>query len=187
MNVLVACEFTGTVRDAFAASGHYAVSCDLTPSEKPGNHYVGDVRNILDEGWDLLIAHPPCTYLCNSGIGWLKRKGRMEKMLDAVDFFNALLYAPVERICIENPIMHRYALELLCPPTQKLHPSAFGHDEAKEIWFWLRNLPELVSGAEISDVKHRLRDMSPRKDRGRERSRFFPGVAAAMARQWGNL
>jgi len=114
MKVLIACEFSGIVRDAFAKKGHDAWSCDLLPTEIPGNHIQGDVCDILDDGWDMMIAHPPCTYLANSGVRWLhERPERWEKLKEAADFFRTLLNAPIERICIENPIPHKYAIYLI--------------------------------------------------------------------------
>ena len=197
MNVLVACEFSGIVRDAFIARGHDAWSCDLLPTEKEGPHILGDVRRILGTQWDIMIAHPPCTYLANSGVSWLYRQeGRWEKLKEGAEFFRALLYAPIRRVAVENPIPHKYAVKLIGRKYDQLvQPYMFGHPERKATCFWLRGLPPLV---ETNNVKEemmklpknqaqRIHYMPPSKDRGKERSRTFPGIAEAMAKQWGNL
>lgn len=198
--VLVACEFSGVVREAFKARGHDAWSCDLLPTEIPGQHIQGDVLAWLDKGWDLLIAHPPCTYLTNAGVRWLhdhvtSRNGnrplvygaaRREAMKDAAIFFNALGNAPVEQICIENPVPHKYATALIGPFNQLIQPWMFGHGETKATCLWLKNLPPLMSTALMQGREARIHMMSPSKDRGKERSRTYPGIAAAMAEQWGS-
>lgn len=147
MKVLIACEFSGRVRDAFIAKGHDALSCDIIETEVAGPHYMGDVRDILySRDWDLIIAHPPCTYLALSGVQWLKSKeGRWQKMLDAVDFFNMFLDHPCPKVCIENPIMHNYAKQRLLVPdySQKTQPYFHGHTERKSTCFWLKGLPLL--------------------------------------------
>ena len=156
MKVLVACEFSGVVRDAFIERGHDAVSCDLIQSERHGPHIVGDVSNHLGDGWDLLIAHPPCTYLANSGVSWLVRGGvvnrtRWELMVSAARFFQKLWLCDIERVCIENPVMHKHAKHAAgiayCYDTseykQIIHPWMFGHPESKATCLWLRNLPKL--------------------------------------------
>lgn len=190
MKVLVACEFSGTVRDAFAALGHDAWSCDLIPSEKPGNHVVGDARELLaDPSWDLLIAHPPCTHLSVSGARWFKDKG--EEQEAALAFFLAFLNAPIPQIAVENPVS--VAATRICPPTQVVHPYWFGDPEQKTTCWWLKALPPLVPTdycearmAKLPDrERRRVFHMPPSADRGRERSRSFPGMARAMAEQWG--
>lgn len=133
MRVLVACEFSGAVRDAFIALGHVAMSCDLLPTEMSGPHYEGDVRDVLGDGWDLMVAHPPCTYLTNSGVRWLHTKpGRWEQMREGAEFFRELLNAPIPRVAVENPIMHGYAREIVGRRAdQVIHPWQFGHLESK--------------------------------------------------------
>lgn len=199
MRVLVACEYSGIVRRAFAAAGHDAWSCDLLPSEDRSNrHIVGDARAILNDGWDLLIvAHPPCTRLCNSGVRWLSAPppGRsvadMQAELEAgADLFSAFWNAPIERVCVENPVMHRHAKALIrnyAEPAQSVQPWQFGHGEVKRTCFWLRNLPPLVPTDVVEGRQARVHRMPPGPDRWKERSRFFPGIAAAMANQWGHL
>lgn len=199
LRVLVACEFSGTVRRAFANRGHDAWSCDFLPAEDRSNkHIVGDARDILNDGWDLLmVAHPPCTRLCNSGVRWLSAPppGRtLEDMwaeLDqAADLFSAFWNAPIERICIENPVMHRHAkarIRNFKDFAQTVQPWQFGHGETKRTCFWLKNLPPLVPTNVVDGREQRVARMSPGPDRWRERSRFYPGIAAAMADQWGGL
>lgn len=197
--VLVACEFSGTVRRAFAARGHEAWSCDLLPAEDGSNrHIVGDARDLLGEGWDLLmVAHPPCTRLCNSGVRWLsvpprgRTRGEMLADLEAgAALFSAFWNAPIERICIENPVMHRHAKALIVnyrEPSQSVQPWQFGHGEVKRTCFWLKNLPTLTATDIVAGREARVHRMPPGPDRGKERSRFFAGIATAMAEQWGGL
>lgn len=197
MRVLVACEFSGIVRRAFAMRGHDAWSCDLLPAEDRSNkHIIGDAREILDDGWDLLmVAHPPCTRLCNSGVRWLTAppKGRALADLwrdldDAAALFSAFWNAPIERVCIENPVMHRHAKERIenyREFAQSIQPWQFGHGETKRTCLWLRNLPTLVPTNIVDGRIARVHRMSPGPDRWRERSRFFVGIADAMADQWG--
>lgn len=189
MKVLIACEFSGTVRDAFAARGHDAWSCDLLPTESAGQHYVGDVRDILHDGWDLMIGHPPCTYLANSGVQWLyRREGRWEQMREGAEFFRMLLNAPIPRIAIENPIMHKYAKEIIgAPPTQTVQPWMFGHGESKATCLWLKNLPALTPTNIVSEREQRIWKLPPSTDRWKLRSVTYAGIADAMAEQWGNL
>lgn len=203
MRVLIACEFSGIVRDAFAALGHNAWSCDLLPSEKPGNHIQGDIfRHALQQQWDLLIAHPPCTYLCNSGVRWLAPGGvlnreRHAQMTAAADFFAKLLAADIPRVCVENPIMHKYARNYLqetwrvtrhnAKPNQIIQPWMFGHNETKATRLWLKNLPDLVPTNIVSGRTPRVHHASPGPERWKERSRTLPGIAKAMAEQWGRL
>ena len=193
MRVLVACEFSGIVRDAFIAAGHDAVSCDLLPSERPGPHIVGDARVIATPAgrWDLLIAHPPCTYLANSGVRWLyggkgtvRDESRWRRMEDAAILFRTLLdHAPIPMVAVENPIMHRHAG--LPKPTQIIQPWQFGHPETKATGLWLRGLPPLVPTDVVDGRTPRVHYASPGPDRWKERSRTLPGIAAAMAEQWG--
>lgn len=198
LRVLVACEFSGVVRRAFAARGHDAWSCDLLPAEDRSNkHIVGDARDLLHDGWDLLlVAHPPCTRLCNSGVRWLsapprgRTRAEVWAELDAAaDLFAAFLHAPIDRISIENPVMHRHAKARIRgyqPFAQSIQPWQFGHGESKRTCLWLKNLPPLKP-TRIVDGRHaRVHRMPPSPDRWRERSRFFPGIAAAMAEQWGD-
>lgn len=197
MRVLIACEFSGTVRNAFLARGHDAWSCDLRPAEDRTNrHIVGDARDILNDGWDLLmVAHPPCTRLCNSGVRWLTKPpagrtlGEMwSDLTEAAELFSTFWNAPIERVCIENPVMHRHAKERISgyePFAQSVQPWQFGDPETKRTCFWLKNLPPLKP-TKIVDVRTpRVWRMPPGPDRQRERSRFFPGIASAMADQWG--
>lgn len=184
MRVLVACEFSGTVRDAFTRAGHYAVSCDLLPSETPGPHHQGDVRDILDMGygsrWDLLIAHPPCTHLAVSGARWFKDK--REEQAEALEFVRLLLDAPVSRIALENPVS--IISSRIRKPDQIIQPWQFGHGETKATCLWLKGLPPLVPTDIVEGRQARVHRMPPGPDRWKERSRTFPGIAAAMAGQW---
>ena len=196
MKVLVACEFSGTVRRAFAARGHDAWSCDLLPAEDRSNrHIVGDARDLLNDGWDLMVAHPPCTRLCNSGVRWLSvpPAGRtLAEMWADLDegaaLFSAFWNAPIGRIAVENPVMHRHAKARIvnyAEPAQSIQPWQFGHGEVKRTCLWLRNLPPLRPTQIVDGREPRVHHMSPGPDRWRERSRFFSGVAEAMAEQWG--
>lgn len=209
MNVLVACEFSGSVRDAFIAHGHNAWSCDLedAPPEGlwPECHLVGDVRQYLHLGWDLMIAHPPCTYIANSSAKHLYKdmnywngpnEWRWQEMRKGAQFFKELMLAPIKRKCLENPKMLGYAIEIIGrKQSQMIQPWQFGHLESKETWLWLEELPPLVETNNVYEemmklpkrVRERVHHMSPGKNRGRERSRFFDGIADAMASQWGVL
>jgi hypothetical protein len=194
--VLVACEYSGTVRRAFTAAGYDAWSCDLLPAEDGSNHHIrGDARELLGDGWDLLmVAHPPCTRLCNSGVRWLSvpPPGRsLDSMWAELDegaaLFSAFWNAPIDRVCIENPVMHRHAKERIvgyAPPAQSVQPWQFGHGETKRTCFWLRGLSPLVPTDIVPGRAARVHMASPGPDRWKERSRFFPGIAAAMASQW---
>jgi hypothetical protein len=199
MRVLVACEFSGIVRDAFAAKGHDAWSCDLLPTERPGNHIVGDVLDYITNEWDLMIAHPPCTYLSNSGVRHLhdsvsSRNGvkakihgeeRMEYMIRSAKFFNKFLNAPIEKICVENPTPHKYAKEIIGNYSQAIQPWQFGHGETKRTCLWLKNLSQLIPTDIVGGRHARCHLMPQSKDRGKLRSITFTGIAAAMAEQWG--
>jgi hypothetical protein len=186
--ILVACEFSGAVRDAFIERGFNAVSCDIVPTTSDkGKHYQCDVRLILGEEWDLIIAHPPCTYLCNSGVRWLhSRPGRFQLMRDAAYFFRLFLDHPCPRICVENPIPHRYAMEIIKEPySQTIQPWQFGHGEVKRTCLWLKGLPVLQATDVVEGRYPAVHRMSPGPERGRLRSITYPGVARAMAEQWG--
>lgn len=198
MDILVACEYSGRVRDAFAARGHNAWSCDFLDSETQGNHYKGDVREILGLAWDMLIAHPECTYLCNSGVRWLTtEEGRYEKLDEAAAFYNLFLDADhIPKRVIENPVMHRYAKERLTHynGVMSFQPWQHGHKELKRTCLQLVGVPPLepsdVVGPPPSDPRERAKwavvhRMSPGPDRWKNRSRTYEGVANAMAAQWG--
>jgi hypothetical protein len=192
MKVLVACEFSGVVRRAFADRGHDAWSCDLLPSEDRSNrHIVGDARDILNDGWDLLmVAHPPCTRLCNSGVRWLAERDLWSDLDEAAALFSAFWNAPIERVAVENPIMHRHAKARIVnyqPPAQTLQPWQFGHGETKATCLWLRGLPKLVPTNIVEGREQRVFRLPPSPDRWKERSRTFTGFAEAMAEQWGGL
>jgi hypothetical protein len=181
MRVLVACEYSGTVRDAFIARGHDAMSCDLLPTERPGPHYQGDVFDILDDGWDLMIAHPPCTHLAVSGARWWKDK--LNEQADALWFVAQLMDARIPRIAIENPISK--ISTAIRKPDQIVQPWQFGHGETKATCLWLKGLPLLVPTQVVGGREARIHKMSPGPDRWKERSRTYQGIADAMASQWG--
>jgi hypothetical protein len=181
LNVLVACEYSGTVRDAFTKRGHFAVSCDLLPTESPGLHWQGDVADILDCGWDLMIAHPPCTHLAVSGARWFKNK--VVEQREALDFVRLLLDAPVPRIALENPVS--IISSRIRKPCQIIQPWQFGHGEVKATCLWLKGLPKLTPTNVVEGREARVHRMAPSPDRWKERSRTFLGLAEAMAEQWG--
>jgi hypothetical protein len=181
MRVLVACEYSGTVRDAFIARGHDAMSCDLLPTEKPGPHYQGGVLDILDDGWDLMIAHPPCTHLAVSGARWWKDK--LNEQAEALWFVAQLMDARIPRIAIENPISK--ISTAIRKPDQIVQPWQFGHGETKATCLWLKGLPKLVPTQVVDGREARIHKMSPGPDRWKERSRTYQGIADAMASQWG--
>jgi hypothetical protein len=214
MRVLVACEFSGRVRDAFAKRGHDAWSCDLLPTETPGQHIQGDVLSVLGDGWDLMVAHPPCTYLANSGVRWFYTKDnaynerRLESMIDGTKFFKALLSYNISKIAIENPIMHGYAAHVIGQkPDQYIQPFWFGDSVQKKTGLWLKNLPLLKptnivdrgmvyvdprgnkhGGAHTMQAKKAyspLMLLPKSEERWKIRSRTFQGIANAMAEQWG--
>lgn len=182
MRVLVACEFSGVVRDAFVGRGHDAMSCDLLPTEVPGPHYEGDVLDVLDQGWDLMVAHPPCTHLAVSGARWFKDK--QEEQREALEFVRVLLDAPIPRIALENPVS--IISSRIRKPDQIIQPWQFGHGETKATCLWLKGLPTLQPTDVVDGREPRVHKMPPSPDRWRERSRTFTGIAAAMADQWGN-
>jgi site-specific DNA-cytosine methylase len=182
MRVLVACEYSGTVRDAFRARGHDAWSCDLLPTERPGPHYQEDVREIIaDMQWDLMIAHPPCTHLAVSGARWWKDK--LFEQGEALDFVRFLMDAPIPRIAIENPVSK--ISTAIRKPDQIVQPWQFGHGETKATCLWLKGLPKLVPTDIVDGREARIHKMPPSADRWKERSRTYQGIADAMAAQWG--
>jgi site-specific DNA-cytosine methylase len=187
MRVLVACEFSGVVREAFRARGHDAWSCDLLPAEDGSQfHLQGDAlyyaRKIMEGRlWDLMIAHPPCTHLAVSGSRWFKDK--VEEQSAALEFVRLLMDAPIERICVENPIS--VISTKIRKPDQIIQPWMFGHGETKATCLWLKNLPKLVPTNIVEGREARVHKMPPGPDRWKERSRTLPGIAAAMAEQWG--
>ena len=183
--MLVACEYSGRVRDAFAARGWDAWSCDLLPSEANGNHIQDDVRRHLHHDWDLMVAHPECTRLCNSGVRWLDERGLWDQLDDACSFFRHLMTAPVDRIAIENPIPHRYALDRIGRKyDQIIQPWQHGHGETKATCLWLKNLPKLTPSNVVSGREGKVWKMPPGENRWKERSRTYTGIAEAMADQW---
>jgi len=184
LRVLVACEFSGIVREAFRRRGHDAWSCDLLPTEIPGPHIQGDVLDILEDGWDLMIAHPPCDPLAVSGARWFTAKRADGRQQAGIDFFMALANAPIRQIAVENPV--RIMSKIYRKPDQIIQPWMFGHGETKATCLWLTNLPPLVPTNIVSGREHRIHRMPPSQYRGKERSRFLPGVADAMSDQWGN-
>jgi hypothetical protein len=191
VRVLIACEFSGTVRDAFARRGHDAWSCDLLPTEQPGNHIIGDALSVIGDGWDLMVAHPPCTHLAVSGARWFgeKRKaaelaGKPDPQAEAIAFVRALMAAPIHRIAIENPVS--VLSSVIREPDQLIQPWQFGHGETKATCLWLKNLPRLRATSVVEGRQTRIHHMPPGPDRWRERSRTFAGIAEAMAEQWGS-
>lgn len=182
MRVLVACEFSGTVRDAFIARGHEAVSCDLLPSEAGGAHHEGSVLEILDGGWDLMVAHPPCTHLAVSGARWFKEKVQEQK--DALDFVSSLMNAPIPKIAIENPIS--IISTKIRRPDQVIQPWWFGHGETKATCLWLKGLPILHPTHTVEGREAKVHRMAPGPDRWKLRSMTYSGIAKAMAAQWGD-
>ena len=181
MRVLIACEYSGVVRDAFIARGHDAMSCDLLPTDVPGPHYQGDVRDVIGDGWDLMIAHPPCTHLAVSGARWFKDK--LQEQAEALDFVRMLMAAPIERIALENPIS--IISSRIRKPDQIIQPWQHGHGETKATCLWLKGLPKLQPTNIVDGREARVHRMPPGPDRWKERSRTFHGIAAAMAEQWG--
>lgn len=180
MKILIACEFSGVVRDAFISKGHDAVSCDILPTEKPGPHFIGDVRDYLNFHWDLLIAHPPCTYLASSGARWWRSRYREQQ--DALQFVYELWRVNIEKIAIENPI--GCISTHIKKPTQIIQPWQFGHGETKATCLWLKGLKPLTPTNIVDGRQARIHRMSPGPNRWRERSRTYQGIADAMAEQW---
>lgn len=197
MKILIACEYSGIVREAFRKLGHDAWSCDLLPSDDNSPYHIqGDVLDHLTDGWDLMIAHPPCTYLTNAGVTWLhKQPERWEKMREGAEFFKTLLNAPIPLLAVENPIMHKYAVEIIGRrQDQVVQPWMFGHMERKATCLWLKGLPRLEPTSNVKEemlklpknVQQRLHYLSPGPNRWKLRSTTFQGIADAMANQWGN-
>jgi len=186
MKVLVAFEFSGIVREAFKKKGHDAWSCDLLDTEIPGQHYKCDVREVLTLGWDLMIAHDPCTYQCNSGVRWLiNDSDRWKKLDESCELTKEILNAPIEKIARENPIPHRYAIQRIGRKyDQIIQPWQFGHGETKATCLWLKNLPLLKPTNIVDGREARIHKMPPTKDRGKLRSITYRGIADAMAAQW---
>lgn len=192
MKVLVACEYSGTVRDAFINLGHDAMSCDLLPSDSPGPHYQGDVRVLLEQQWDLMIAHPPCTYLSVSGMHWTTRGLRDPQLTeDALDFVRLLMNAPIPKIAVENPVS--IISSRIRKPDQIIQPWWFGDDASKKTCLWLKGLPHLIATNKLpGDDKTRRGNQTtsgqnrlpPSKDRWKIRSKTYQGIADAMAEQW---
>ena len=202
MRVLVACEFSGAVRDAFIRAGHDAMSCDLLPTEAPGPHYQGDVRDILGDGWDLMVGHPECTYLCNSGFHNTYREtskelcghDRWKALISGAVFFRELLECPIPKVAIENPVMVKYAASIVGRrQDQIIQPWMFGHPEKKATGLWLKGLPPLIATEDVRGVMagmpksetDRIHYASPGPDRWKLRSVTYAGIAQAMADQWG--
>jgi hypothetical protein len=184
MKILIACEYSGAVRDAFIALGHDAMSCDLLPTDVPGNHYEGPVEDVLGDGWDMLIAFPPCTYLCSSGMHWTTRGLRDPQLTeDALAFVRMLMDSGIKRIAIENPI--GAISSRIRKPDQIIQPWQFGHGETKATCLWLANLPKLTPTNIVAGRENRVWRMPPGVDRWKLRSKTYPGIAAAMAQQWG--
>ena len=181
MKVLVACEYSGTVRDAFLSLGIEAMSCDLLPTDKEGPHYQGNVLDILDQGWSHMIAHPPCTHLAVSGARWFKDK--QQEQLDALEFVQQLMDAPIPHIAIENPIS--VISTKIRKPDQIIQPWMFGHGETKATCLWLKNLPKLEPTDIVDGREQRIHNLPPSKDRWKIRSTTYTGIAKAMAGQWG--
>jgi hypothetical protein len=190
MRVLIACEYSGAVRDAFIRQGHDAMSCDLLPTDSPGNHYHGNVFDVINDGWDLMIGHPPCTHLAVSGARWFKDK--IEEQKEALAFVQRLMDAPIERIAIENPVS--VISSRIKKPDQIIQPWMFGHPEAKATCLWLKNLPKLVatdvlslpeSGRWQNQTPSGQNKLGPSPLRWKERSKTYQGIANAMATQWG--
>ncbi len=181
MKVLIACEFSGIVREAFKYRGHDAWSCDLLLTEIEGNHIQGNVLDVLESGWDLMIAHPPCTYLAVSGARWFQFKQKEQQ--EALEFVRVLLSAPIHKIALENPVS--IISTKIKRPDQIIQPWQFGHGETKATCLWLKNLPLLKLTNVVEGRENRIHRMAPSVNRSRERSRTYQGIANAMANQWG--
>ena len=181
MNVLVGCEYSATVRDAFARLGHFAMSCDFLDTERPGHHYKGNVFDIIHLGWDIGIFHPPCTHLAVSGARWFKDK--VVEQAEALDFVRRLLDAPIPKIGLENPVS--IISSRIRKPDQVIQPWMFGHGETKATCLWLKGLPKLVPTNIVEGREPVVHHMPPGPDRWKNRSRTYQGIADAMAQQWG--
>lgn len=182
MKILIACEFSGIVREAFRLKGHDAWSCDLIPTEILGQHIQDDVLNHLDERWDMMVAHPPCSHLAVSGARWFKPKKRDGRQQAGIDFFMKLINAKIPRIAVENPIgiMSRKYRK----PDQIIQPWQFGCGETKATCLWLKGLSKLIPTDIVAGRESRIHKMTPSPNRGKERSRSYPGISSAMAAQW---
>lgn len=195
MKVLIACEYSGIVRDAFLKRGHDAISCDLLPTELTGPHYQGDVFDIINDGFDMMIAHPPCTYISYASTRVWNNPGRCKKRLEALDFFRKLWEAPIEKICLENP--KSCASPVIAKYSQEIQPYYFGDNAMKKTWLWLKNLPRLIHIQDDDLFFKKTHIETPEttklanwynkggKDRQKNRAKFWPGIAKAMAEQWG--
>lgn len=186
MKILIACEFSGIVRDEFIKRGHDAISCDLIPSEKPGPHIIGNALDQLHKKWDMLIAHPPCTRLANSGVRWLHERNLWKELDESCNFFKEFLNAPIKKRIVENPIPHKYASERIGRKyDQIIQPWQFGHPESKATCLWLYGLPKLKPTKIMDTREGKVWKTPPSKDRWKIRSRTCQGIARAMAAQWG--
>lgn len=183
MKILIGCEFSGIVRDAFIAQGHNAISCDLLPTETLGPHLQCDVLEIIDDGWDLAIFHPPCTHLAVSGSRWFKNKIKEQK--ESLEFVKKLMNAPIEKIALENPIS--IISSHIRKPDQIIQPWMFGHGETKATCLWLKNLSPLIPTKIVEGRENRVHKMPPSPERWKNRSRTYKGIAEAMAEQWGKI
>lgn len=181
MKILIGCEFSGIVRDAFTRRGHDVISCDILPSETPGQHHQGKIEDILHDGYDMMICHPPCTHLAVSGARWFYKK--QKEQAQALDFVRILLNAPIQKIALENPIS--IISSHICKPDQIIQPWQFGHGETKATCLWLKNLPPLIPTKRVDGRVSRIHHMPPGPNRWKERSRTYQGIADAMAEQWG--
>jgi hypothetical protein len=184
LKILIACEYSGVVREAFRRRGFDAMSCDLLPSEQPGPHYIGDVRDILTHDWDMMIAFPPCTHLASSGARWFPQKRESGEQQAAIEFVKTLWDAPIKRIAIENPV--GILSSEIGPPAQGIQPYQFNHGETKKTCLWLKNLPLLIPTNQVKGREARIHKMPPSEDRWKLRSLTYQGIADAMAEQWGN-
>jgi len=195
MKILIACEYSGIVRDAFTRKGHDAMSCDILPTESEGKHYQGDIFDVLYDDWDMMIAHPPCTHLAVSGARWFTEgKKPWSLQVEALDFVRKLLDAPVNKIALENPVS--VISTKIRKPNQIIQPFEYGHDVSKKTCLWLKNLPNLkptkivkpemvlVNGKKMSKMHYESFRLPP-KERSKVRSKFYTGIADAMAEQWG--
>ncbi len=183
MRVLIACEFSGVVRDAFLAFGHEAMSCDLLPTDQSGPHYEGDVADIIDDGWDLMIAHPPCTHLAVSGARWFK--GKQREQAEALDFVRFLMDGPIPMIALENPVS--IISSRIRKPEQIIQPFEHGDPFRKTTCLWLKNLPLITPTNVVEGREQKCWKEPPGPDRWKRRSRTYPGIAQAFAQQWGGL
>ena len=185
MKILVACEYSGAVREAFAAKGHKVKSCDLLPADNinSGSHYQGDVKDIISDGWDMMLAFPPCTHLAVSGARWFKEKRADGRQQAALDFVRLLMEAPINKIVIENPVS--VISSHIRKPDQTIQPWQFGHGETKRTCLWLKNLPKLTPTDIVEGREQRIWKLPPSADRWKLRSKTFEGIASAMANQWG--